>query len=213
MELNFFNIFFGKEPPNAMPQSSVPKGKQPAVNDKNIPKGAPPVYQHPTYTQPQYNNINKTEKLEQPPSSIKTFNAPSDREKFETELILSLLISYFDIVKKNVKDLVPKSIMYFLVNASKDAIQNELVSQLYREDLFDSLLEESSSIASKRNAAKSLLDMLRKCHEILNEVRDYNPVVNAKIDNSRSNAKENGAATIIGNMASMALANQNHAKK
>jgi dynamin 1-like protein len=50
----------------------------------------------------------------------------------ETEIIKTLIRSYFDIVKKNFIDLVPKTIMRFLVIAFKDNLQNELVSQLYK---------------------------------------------------------------------------------
>jgi len=41
-------------------------------------------------------------------------------------------------------------IYYFLVNESKNKVQNELVAKLYREDLFAELLEESPQIASRR---------------------------------------------------------------
>jgi hypothetical protein len=59
------------------------------------------------------------------------------------------------------------------VNRSKEAIQNELVASLYKEDLFEELLEESSLVAQRRDACKSLIAVLKKANEILNEVRDY----------------------------------------
>eukprot|EP01117_Protostelium_nocturnum_P005062 TRINITY_DN1831_c0_g1_i1.p1 TRINITY_DN1831_c0_g1~~TRINITY_DN1831_c0_g1_i1.p1 ORF type:complete len:608 (-),score=242.12 TRINITY_DN1831_c0_g1_i1:19-1842(-) len=107
------------------------------------------------------------------PLTIKPSANPSDKETFETELIKYLLVSYFDVVKKNVKDLVPKSIMHFLVNKSRETMQNELVSSLYKEELFDELLQESSVIQQRRDACKSMMDILRRAHDILNEVRDY----------------------------------------
>jgi hypothetical protein len=45
----------------------------------------------------------RADRMEQVPASIKSLNAPSDKERFETELISSLLVAYFDIVRKNVK--------------------------------------------------------------------------------------------------------------
>jgi hypothetical protein len=36
-------------------------------------------------------------------------------------------------------DLVPKTIMYFLVNSSKDQMRNELVSELYKEELLGTI--------------------------------------------------------------------------
>lgn len=64
--------------------------------------------------------------------------------------------------------------MQFLVNRSKNDIQNELVKSLYKEELFDELLEESPAIASRRKACKQMVDMLSRAQEILNEVRDFN---------------------------------------
>ena len=86
-----------------------------------------------------------------------------------------VLSSYFDIVRKNVGDSVPKSIMFFLVNTSKETVQNELVKCLYKEDLFDELLEENPLIASKRKACKEMLDVLKKANDVLMEVREFNP--------------------------------------
>ena len=63
--------------------------------------------------------------------------------------------------------------MHFLVNKSKECIQNELVAALYKEDLFDELLQESPIIAQKRLSCKTMIDTLKKAHDILNEVRDF----------------------------------------
>jgi len=112
------------------------------------------------------------EKLPPVPSTIKAINTPTDKERFEIELIQSLLVSYFNIVRKNVGDTVPKSIMHFLVNQAKDNIQNELVTHLYKEELFDELLEESPAVAQRRKACKQMLEVLRKAQMILSEVRD-----------------------------------------
>ena len=41
------------------------------------------------------------------------------RVTMETAIIRNLIQSYFNIVKKNIADLVPKTIMAFLVNESR----------------------------------------------------------------------------------------------
>jgi len=71
--------------------------------------------------------------LQQPPASLQAVQGEGERDHMEVELIQTLLTSYFNIVRKNVQDTVPKTVMHFLVNCAKDNIQNELVSQLYRE--------------------------------------------------------------------------------
>jgi hypothetical protein len=119
----------------------------------------------------------------------------SDKDLFEAELIKDLMDSYFNIVRRNILDTVPKSIMYYLVNDSKNRIQNELVQSLCKffffflfflfpfssltpipidkEELFGELLEEGPQIASKRQHCQKLLTVLQKAHRILNEVRDF----------------------------------------
>ena len=52
----------------------------------------------------------------------------STRILMETKMIQNLIFSYFNIVKKNISDLVPKTIMAFLINESRKIAQSELVS-------------------------------------------------------------------------------------
>ncbi|KAG1126176.1 hypothetical protein G6F61_002193 [Rhizopus arrhizus] len=72
----------------------------------------------------------------------------TDKEELEIQLIRTLITSYFNIVKKNIQDLVPKSIMHLLVNHSRESIQNRLVSTLYKEEIFDELLQEDETIST-----------------------------------------------------------------
>jgi len=167
----FFNMFF------------APGSNQPQPMTQNMPQQEPAFTAAPAKSRTKIRKSTssksavsssglKAEKLDQVPTTIKAINNPSEKEKFETELIQSLLVSYFDIVRKNVQDSVPKSIMHFLVNQAKDTIQNELVAHLYKEELFDQLLEESSMVAARRSACKNTLEILRKAQTVLNEVRE-----------------------------------------
>jgi dynamin 1-like protein len=113
--------------------------------------------------------------LPQVPDTMRQTDAPpSDRERVETEIIKSLIDSYFSIVRKNYIDMVPKTIMYFLVNHVKDEIQNELVSELYRESEVKFLMKEAKDIAMRRRTCLEMRDLLEKALEIVNEVRDFN---------------------------------------
>ncbi|CAH0476525.1 unnamed protein product [Peronospora belbahrii] len=113
-------------------------------------------------------------KLPQVPVSMRQSDDPTDRERIETEIIKSLLASYFDIVRKNFLDLVPKAIMCFMVGHSKENIQNELVSSLYREDKLNELLAETGDIATRRSNCDEMRTLLQRALEIVNEVRDFN---------------------------------------
>ena len=81
----------------------------------------------------------------------------------------TLIISYFNIVRKTIQDLVPKAIMHLLVNFTRESVQNRLVSELYREDLFNDLLLEDSAVAAERTRCKAMLDMYRKAFAIISE--------------------------------------------
>jgi len=97
---------------------------------------------------------------------------PSDREQVETRIIKMLIESYYNIVRKNIQDAIPKAIMYLLVNKSKDLIQNNLVTSLYKDSQYAELLKEDEVIASKRAAAKTLLQRLQAASEIISEIRN-----------------------------------------
>lgn len=113
-------------------------------------------------------------KLPQVPDKMRSSSTPTDRERVETEIIKSLISSYFDIVKKNFMDLVPKTIMHFLVNTFKEGLQNELVCKLYREATISSLMRENDDVATRRRACKEMKELLLRALEILNEIRDFN---------------------------------------
>jgi dynamin 1-like protein len=113
-------------------------------------------------------------KLPQVPDRLQTSSQPQDREKIETEIIKNLISSYFDIVKKNFADLVPKTIMHFLVNSFKEGLQNSLVSELYRDAVIQDLMKENEDVAAKRKGLREMRDLLQHALEIVNEVRDFN---------------------------------------
>lgn len=71
-------------------------------------------------------------------------------------------------------DLVPKTIMYFLVNHVRDSMQNELTGELYKEAEVGNLMKEAEDIAQRRQTCEEMNDLLKKAMEIVNEVRDFN---------------------------------------
>lgn len=113
--------------------------------------------------------------LPQVPDTMRQADVPpTERERVEMEIIKSLIESYFSIVRKNFIDMVPKTIMYFLVNHVRDAMQNELVSELYRDAEIATLMQEADDIAQRRQTCMEMRDLLSKALEIVNEVRDFN---------------------------------------
>nr|XP_032511725.1 dynamin-1-like protein isoform X7 [Danaus plexippus plexippus] len=96
----------------------------------------------------------------------------SDREQHDCDVIERLIKSYFYIVRKSIKDSVPKAVMHFLVNYVKDNLQSELVTHLYKSDQAESLLNESEHIAQRRREAADMLKALQRAGQIISEIRE-----------------------------------------
>ena len=111
--------------------------------------------------------------LPQMPSSVRQNSKMTDREMIEVEIIKSLIRSYFNIVRKNIGDLVPKTVMYFLVNHAKENVQSVLVQRLYRDSSLEELLRETNDAAQRRKNCAEVQSLLRRALEIVNEVRDF----------------------------------------
>eukprot|EP00039_Didymoeca_costata_P019104 m.336249 g.336249 ORF g.336249 m.336249 type:complete len:759 (-) comp17796_c0_seq1:132-2408(-) len=94
-------------------------------------------------------------------------NSLNDREQVEVDLITNLIESYFGIVRDKIVDSVPKAIMHFLVNDVKTNLQSELVTKLWKTELFDTLLQEDPMAASQRASAIEMISALRKASVIV----------------------------------------------
>merc|ERR1740123_611948 len=76
----------------------------------------------------------------------------------QVETIRNLVDSYMKIVTKTCRDLVPKSIMFLMINDVKQFINAELLAQLYATGDTQNMMEESADEAIKRE------EMLRQYH-------------------------------------------------
>ena len=85
-------------------------------------------------------------------------------------LIRSLISSYFGIVRQCIQDLVPKAVMHLLVNFSRESVQNRLVSALYKESLFGSLLEEDETLTNERKRLMELLGTYKEAMMLLSGI-------------------------------------------
>ena len=73
------------------------------------------------------------------------------------------------IVSKNIRDLVPKTIMWSMINESKDFIQSELIPAMYSAGDQNTLMEESLEEATRR---EEMLRMYTACKEALKIIGD-----------------------------------------
>mmetsp|Transcript_7070 Transcript_7070/g.11908 ORF Transcript_7070/g.11908 Transcript_7070/m.11908 type:complete len:112 (+) Transcript_7070:255-590(+) len=94
----------------------------------------------------------------------------SPRVVMETVVIKNLIESYFDLVKRNIQDLVPKTIMAFLVNESRKRAQRELVELIYKQGNFEQLIVEDPMVKASRDNCKKAINALKTAQNILGEV-------------------------------------------
>ncbi|KAF4594520.1 dynamin-2 [Ophiocordyceps camponoti-floridani] len=169
----FLNYFFGKEgvaPPH-IPSSN------PAATIRHMSPAAEPsprreerMTSRPAAPRDdEYDALGRSYGLA---SHLGESNEPAltDREAMETELIRALISSYFNIVRESIADQVPKAVMHLLVNHCKDVVQNRLVSELYKEALFEELLYEDDGVKKEREKCERLLQTYREAAKIIGEV-------------------------------------------
>ncbi|KAA8909025.1 Dynamin central region-domain-containing protein [Sphaerosporella brunnea] len=166
---SFLNYFFGQEKPQSAGGAMIRSMPQDPAFSPTV-KRLDRVEREPAaYDVAQLSRDFDEAPMQQPPLNPDEA-ALTEREQLETELIRRLISSYFNIVRETIADQVPKAIMHLLVNHSKDAVQNRLVTELYREDFFNDLLYEDDNIKAEREKCERLLDTYRQAARIVNDV-------------------------------------------
>ncbi|KAI4177602.1 MAG: hypothetical protein LQ346_007638 [Caloplaca aetnensis] len=116
-------------------------------------------------------NKKKMAAMESPPPQLKASGTLSEKEAQEVEVIKLLINSYFNITRKTLIDMVPKSIMYTLIQYTKDEMQKELLEQMYRTGELDELLKESDHTIRRRKECQQMVESLSKASEIVSQVQ------------------------------------------
>lgn len=68
-------------------------------------------------------------------------------------------------------DMVPKAIMLNLVSWTKENMQGELLTNMYKTDELDELLKESEYTVRRRKDCQQMVESLTKAQEIVNQVQ------------------------------------------
>ncbi|XP_057802859.1 dynamin-related protein 3A-like [Salvia miltiorrhiza] len=108
--------------------------------------------------------------LREPPSVLRPLETHSEQEAVEIVITKLLLRSYYDIVRKNIEDSVPKAIMHFLVHHTKRELHNVFIKKLYRDNLFEEMLQEPDEVATKRKRTRETLRVLQQAFRTLDEL-------------------------------------------
>ncbi|OUZ99758.1 Dynamin central domain [Macleaya cordata] len=108
--------------------------------------------------------------LREPPTTLRSSETHSEQEAIEIAITKLLLRSYYDIVRKNIEDSVPKAIMHFLVNHTKRELHNVFIKKLYRDNLIEEMLQEPDEVAMKRKRSRETLRVLQLAFRTLDEL-------------------------------------------
>jgi len=93
-----------------------------------------------------------------------------ERANKEAELMEKLLIQYFCIVRAHLVDMIPKTVMRFLVKKLSANLNGILIKELYREEKIGTLVQESDAISKKRNASSKMMGVLLKAEKLLADI-------------------------------------------
>lgn len=114
-----------------------------------------------------YKGMNGKVTLDPIPNTLKIQGGLSEQEAIEIEIIKSMVVSYFEIVKKIVIDQVPKAIMNELVKKSELSMQETLFKEIYDKGDLDSIASESEEIKAERNRVETTLKALKRAYDII----------------------------------------------
>ncbi|XP_028817568.1 dynamin 3a isoform X2 [Denticeps clupeoides] len=88
----------------------------------------------------------------------------------QVETIRNLVDSYLNIVYKCIRDLLPKTIMHFIINSLKDFIHSELPAQLYSTEDHMTLMDEFPEQAQRREEVLRVHAALKEALAIITDI-------------------------------------------
>ena len=115
---------------------------------------------------------NQSISLTRPPDTLLVPRATTEQEIVQVRVTRVLVNSYFDIVRKNVQDMVPKIVMNFMVNHVQKGLQKHLTQVLYREDSLDTLMREREDIAERRHQCQEAVRAIRKALKVMESLKE-----------------------------------------
>ena len=93
------------------------------------------------------------------------------KEDAQCEIMVKLVQAYFKVIKNQMKDLVPKLIVRFLVNRHICQLQQDLTSRLHLPERFEELFHEPGELAIKRKAAADRVASLEDMKDAINSLK------------------------------------------
>jgi dynamin 1-like protein len=97
----------------------------------------------------------------------------TNHQSSEMKDLVQIGTKYFDLIRDQIKDLVPKAVVRFLVDESTRLLRPKMIEAIFNTSDVGDLLQEDQTITRKRVACIAIVDALKKAQRILNEVRIF----------------------------------------
>jgi dynamin 1-like protein len=94
-------------------------------------------------------------------------------EQQNVKTLVNLCARYFELVRLQVVDIIPKAIVMMLVEGSTTKLQNVLVQKICGSGIAEDIMKEDPRITQLRRKCMELLGALRQARTLLNEVRSF----------------------------------------
>ncbi|KAH7815210.1 Dynamin-related protein 1B (Dnm1B) [Monocercomonoides exilis] len=151
-------------------------------------------------------------------SQAMNLQALTESDEVKVEIVRRLVYRYFDITRKAIGDLVPKTIMHFLINALRRTMQTELMKRLYKESLFEELLSEDEDVKRRRSLCVDRMKVLQESTRILDDVSFSSSMFDLTTDSldaldSRSAPLDNPSSSSTPSSSSSSSSSDNFSQK
>lgn len=146
-------------------------GMSPSGQDTPLQPSTPGIFSSgPSLSQPTaFTGMAPLQHLTRIPDKLMIDTKPSKRERNEISLIKQMITSYFDVVKKNVNDLVPKTVITFFIKRTIDLAEKEMVHCLYDEKVIEAVMKEDQDVVNQRNTIMTNISVLKECLVLMAE--------------------------------------------
>jgi len=91
----------------------------------------------------------------------------------QAQQMVSLCSRYFELVRTQIVDVVPKAVVMMLVEGSSKQLNDSLIRKILTSGIANEMMKEDPRITANRKKCKELLEALRKASDILNQVRQF----------------------------------------
>ena len=92
-------------------------------------------------------------------------------QREEAQTLVALCGRYFELIRAQIVDLVPKAIVMMLVEGSSATLQKVLVTRVFASGMLEEMMKEDPRIANSRKKCQEMLKALRQAQLILNDLR------------------------------------------